>query len=197
VKVAPLADIPEVLLVEPRAFDDARGYLLVNWNAEAYAAHGIAGPFVQDNVSYSRRGVLRGLHVQHPGGQAKLVSVLRGAVYDVALDVRASSPTFGRWVGAELSEENHRQLYIPSGFAHGFLVLSDDAVVSYKVDAPYRPDAELSVRWDDPAIGIAWPSSVEPQLSPKDAAALTLGQIGPARLPDLIRPGGADRSVRA
>ncbi len=177
--------LPGVLRIEPRAFPDPRGYLLVSWNEAAYAAHGMPGPFVQDNVSYSRRGVLRGLHLQHPGGQAKLVSVLRGAVYDVAVDLRRGSPTYGGWVGEELSAENRRQLYIPPGFAHGFLVVSDDALVSYKVDAPYRPDAELAVRWDDPAIGIAWPDAGPLALSDKDATAPSLAELDPAGLPAL------------
>lgn len=177
--------LPGVLRLEARSFGDERGYLRVSWSADAYAAAGVRGPFVQDNVSYSRRGVLRGLHLQHPGGQAKLVSVLHGSVFDVAVDVRRGSATFGRWVGEELSAGNRRQLYIPAGFAHGFLVLSDDALVSYKVDAPYRPDAELSLRWDDPALGIVWPDAgVAPQLSPKDASAVTLRELDPLRLPD-------------
>jgi dTDP-4-dehydrorhamnose 3,5-epimerase len=175
--------LPGVVLIEPRVHGDARGYLLVSWQVDGYAELGVRGPFVQDNVSYSRRGVLRGLHLQHPGGQAKLVSVLRGAVYDVAVDVRRGSPSFGRWMGAILSDENHRQVYIPAGFAHGFLVLSDDALVSYKVDALYRPDAEFSLRWDDPVIGIEWPLSVAPQLSDKDALAPGLQAVSPDRLP--------------
>lgn len=182
-KVTPTV-LPEVLLVEPAVFGDARGYFLEAWNEERYAAHGIACRFVQDNLSLSGRGVLRGLHLQHPGGQTKLVSVLHGAVFDVAVDVRRGSPDFGRWVGQELSAANHRQLYIPSGFAHGFLVLSEEAVVAYKVGAPYRPEAELSVRWDDPDIGIAWPDVGMPHLSTKDASGLALATIDPGRLPD-------------
>ena len=181
-------ELPEVLLVEPRAFGDARGYLVESWHAARYAANGIPDAFVQDNVSYSTRGVLRGLHLQHPDGQAKLVSVLRGAIYDVAVDVRRGSPTFGRWVGATLSAENRRQLYIPTGFAHGFLVTDDDALVTYKASAAYRPEAELAIRWDDPELGIAWPLDGRPTVSARDAAAPTLGAIAlhdAERLPSL------------
>jgi dTDP-4-dehydrorhamnose 3,5-epimerase len=175
--------LPEVLLVEPRVVGDGRGYFFEAWHAERYAEHGIRDTFVQDNVSFSARGVLRGLHLQHPHDQAKLVSVLRGAVLDVAVDVRRGSPRFGRWVTAELSEENRRQLYVPEGFAHGFLVLSDDALVSYKVSAAYRPDAEIAIRWDDPALAIEWPLASAPVLSPRDAAAATLAEIPRERLP--------------
>jgi dTDP-4-dehydrorhamnose 3,5-epimerase len=129
----PLA-LPDVLLIKPRVLRDDRGHFLETWRASAYETIGI-GPFVQDNVSVSRRGVLRGLHLQHPEGQGKLVSVLRGSVFDVAVDVRVGSPTFGRWVGAELSDANGFQLYLPPGFAHGFLTLSDDAVFAYKCSA--------------------------------------------------------------
>jgi dTDP-4-dehydrorhamnose 3,5-epimerase len=177
--------IPEVLRVEPKVFGDARGYFFESYSAERYAAAGIGGPFVQDNLSRSRRGVLRGLHFQQPHAQGKLVSVVRGAVFDVAVDVRVGSPTFGRWVGEVLSEENHCQLWVPPGFAHGFLVVSDEAVFSYKCSEYYRPETERSVRWDDPAIGIEWPSldGTAVELSAKDRAAPALAAIAPTLLP--------------
>jgi dTDP-4-dehydrorhamnose 3,5-epimerase len=181
--------LPEVLLVEPKVVGDGRGYFFESWHAERYAAHGIRDAFVQDNVSYSTRGVLRGLHLQHPHDQAKLIQVLRGAVLDVAVDVRRGSPRFGRWVGAELTAANRHQLYVPQGFAHGFVVLSDEALVSYKVSAAYRPDAELAIRWDDPEIGIAWPAELAPTLSARDAAAPRLADLPADRLPSYV---GAD-----
>jgi dTDP-4-dehydrorhamnose 3,5-epimerase len=179
--VTPLA-IPEVLRIEPRLFTDARGHFGETFRADRYAELGVVGPFIQDNVAYSRRGVLRGLHLQHPRPQAKLVSVMRGTVLDVAVDVRVGSPTFGRWASAELSDENHHQIYIPRGFAHGVLVLSDDAIVAYKCSDYYAPDAELCVRWNDPAIGITWPIA-EPIVSTRDASAPLLAEIAIDRLP--------------
>ena len=175
--------LPEVLRIEPAVKGDERGWFFEAWHAERYAAHGIGDAFVQDNVSCSTRGVLRGLHLQHPHGQAKLVSVLRGAVLDVAVDVRVGSPRFGRWAAEELSDENRRQLYIPPGFAHGFLVLSENALVSYKASASYRPECELAIRWDDPDLRIEWPVELAPTLSARDAAAPTLAAIPRARLP--------------
>lgn len=174
--------LPEVLLIELAVFSDTRGYFLEAYSAERYAAAGIPEPFVQDNVSLSRRGVLRGLHFQEPGAQGKLVHVLRGAVWDVAVDVRVGSPTFGRWVGEELSDGNRRQLWVPAGFAHGFVVLSDEALVAYKCTAPYRPEHERVVRWDDPELGIAWPMD-RPTLSMRDRAAPSLGEVVGAQLP--------------
>jgi dTDP-4-dehydrorhamnose 3,5-epimerase len=176
-------EIPEVLLIEPRVFRDGRGHFLETWSAERYAALGLPASFVQDNVSASRRGVLRGLHFQHPHAQGKLVQVLRGAVFDVAVDVRFGSPTFGRWVGAELSADNARQLWVPAGFAHGFQVTSaEDAVFLYKCTECYAPAAEATIRWDDPEIGIRWPLP-DPVLSGKDAEAPPLAEIPPDRLP--------------
>ena len=163
-------ELPGVLLVEPRVFGDARGFFFETFHAERYAAAGIPGPFVQDNLSRSGRGTLRGLHFQEPRAQGKLVQVLQGAVWDVAVDVRKGSPHFGRWVGMELSEENRRQLWIPPGFAHGFCVLSDSADFLYKCTEFYAPEVERAVRWDDPALGIHWPVA-EPVLSAKDSAA--------------------------
>lgn len=179
VTVTPLA-IPEVLLIEPKVFGDSRGFFLETFRASSYGEYGI-GPFVQDNLSFSQRGVLRGLHVQNPNGQAKLVSVLQGEVFDVAVDVRAGSPTFGRWVGEVLSAENRRQLYVPVGFAHGFCVLSESALFAYKCGAYYDPTNEFTVRWDDPDIGVAWPIE-EPTLSAKDAAAPRLRDVAAERL---------------
>jgi len=171
-KVTP-TELPEVLLVEPRVFGDARGFFLETFQAERYAAAGIPGHFVQDNLSRSAKGTLRGLHFQEPRAQGKLVLVLHGAVWDVAVDVRRGSPRFGRWVGLELSEENRRQLWIPPGFAHGFCVVSDTADFFYKCTELYAPETERVVRWDDPALGIRWPIAA-PLLSAKDRAAPTL-----------------------
>jgi dTDP-4-dehydrorhamnose 3,5-epimerase len=162
--------LPGVLVIEPRAFGDARGVFFESFHAERYAAAGIAGPFVQDNVSRSTRGTLRGLHFQEPKSQGKLVFVTRGSVFDVAVDVRQGSPHFGKWFGTELSDENHRQLWVPPGFAHGFCVTSEIADFAYKCTDYYAPDCERSIRWDDPDLAIAWPIR-EPNLSPKDAAA--------------------------
>jgi len=180
-RVTPLA-LPEVLLVEPAVFGDVRGFFMESFSARRYAEVGISGPFVQDNVSRSQRGVLRGLHLQHPHAQGKLVSVLEGEVFDVAVDVRVGSPTFGRWVGECLSAENHRQLYVPAGFAHGFVVTSDEALFSYKCTDYYYPQDERSVRWDDPRIGIVWPVEA-PTVSAKDQAGLPLDQVPAGNLP--------------
>jgi dTDP-4-dehydrorhamnose 3,5-epimerase len=195
--VTPTA-LPEVLLVEPKVIGDGRGWFLEAWHAARYTAHGIGDAFVQDNVSYSTRGVLRGLHLQHPHDQAKLISVLRGAVFDVAVDVRRGSPRFGAWVGAELSAANRRQLYIPRGFAHGFLVQSDDALVSYKASTVYHAESELAIRWDDPVVAIEWPLESPPVLSVRDAGAPMLADVAPERLPlfappaaELLTPAGA------
>lgn len=182
-KVTPLA-VPDVLCIEPRVFGDARGWFYEGWQDARYADAGLPGPFVQDNFSYSQRGVLRGLHYQWPRVQGKLVSVLQGAVYDVAVDVRTGSPTFGQWIGEELSAENHRQLWIPPGFAHGFLVLSETALFHYKVTVPYAPEDEVTVAWNDPAFGIAWPDPA-PVLAARDAQAPPFAQVPAARRPTL------------
>jgi dTDP-4-dehydrorhamnose 3,5-epimerase len=174
--------LPGVVVVEPRVFGDARGYFYESFNAVRYAEVGIDLPFVQDNFSRSRRGALRGLHLQQPHPQGKLVSVLAGEVYDVAVDVRVGSPTFGQWVGERLDADSKRQLYVPPGFAHGFCVLSDDTVFHYKCTDLYHPEAELSVAWNDPDLGIDWPLQ-EPVLSGKDAAAPRLRDVPPERLP--------------
>lgn len=175
-KVTPTA-LPEVLLIEPAVHGDERGFFMESFNQRAFdAAVGAHVEFVQDNHSRSARGVLRGLHYQlPPHAQGKLVRVVRGGVFDVAVDLRRSSPRFGRWSGVELSEQNHRQLWIPPGFAHGFLVLSHSADFLYKTTDYYAPQSEASVRWDDPALGILWPDAgVAPILSGRDAAAPAL-----------------------
>ena len=174
--------LPEVLRIEPKVFGDARGYFFETWHRERYAELGLPREFVQDNLSRSQRGILRGLHLQEPYAQGKLVQVLEGAVFDVAVDVRVGSPTFGRWVSEVFSAENHRQLWVPPGFAHGFCVTSEAAVLSYKCTELYHPETELSVAWNDPGLAIPWPVQ-EPVLSKKDAAALRLADIPTERLP--------------
>lgn len=177
-------ELPGVRVVEPQRYPDDRGYFMELWHRERYAAAGFPARFVQDNISRSRRHVLRGLHYQHPSPQGKLIGVLEGRVFDVAVDIRRGSPTFGAWVGETLSSENGRQLYVPEGFAHGFVVLSDTALVLYKCTAFYAPDCEHSIRWDDPALGIDWPVEA-PILSEKDAAAPTLETLDEDALPSL------------
>ena len=168
-------DLPEVMVIEPKVFGDARGFFLESFNAKAFAeATGVDLPFVQDNHSRSAQGVLRGLHYQIKQAQGKLVRVVRGSVFDVAVDVRRSSPNFGHWVGVELSEDNNRQLWVPPGFAHGFLVLSASADFLYKTTDYYAPEHERSVLWNDPAIGIDWPLLGEPLLSGKDKVGALL-----------------------
>jgi dTDP-4-dehydrorhamnose 3,5-epimerase len=174
VKVTPTT-IPEVLLLEPKVFGDARGFFLESFNRKAFGqATGLDADFVQDNHSRSAGGVLRGLHYQLRQAQGKLVRVVRGAVFDVAVDVRRSSPTFGRWVGEVLSEENHRQLWIPPGFAHGFVVLTESADFLYKATDYYAPEHERCIAWDDPDVGIDWGLPQPPTLSAKDARGLRL-----------------------
>lgn len=175
-KVTPTA-IPEVLIAQPNVFGDARGFFYESFNQKAFnQATGLNVSFVQDNHSRSDKGVLRGLHYQIHQTQGKLVRVARGAVFDVAVDIRKSSPTFGQWVGVELTEENHRQLWVPPGFAHGFVVLSDSTDFLYKATDYYAPEFERCIAWNDPAIGIQWPIDVEPRVSAKDKAALSLAQ---------------------
>ena len=169
--------IPDVLIVEPDVFRDDRGYFFESYHAEKYAAGGIDQPFVQDNQSHSIRGTLRGLHAQRLQPQGKLVRALSGEIFDVAVDIRPSSPTFGRWVGAILSAENRHQLWVPTGFAHGFAVLSETADVLYKCTTLYRRDDEIGIRWNDPEIGIDWKLPSAPLLSPKDAEAPSLAEI--------------------
>lgn len=170
--------IPGLLIIEPKVFGDARGFFMETWNAVAFAAAGLNLTFVQDNHSRSQRGVLRGLHFQNPEPQGKLVRVTRGAVFDVAVDLRASSPTFGRWVGVELSAANHRMFWVPEGFAHGFLTLEDDTDFLYKCTAPYAPQSEHTLAWDDPAVGIDWPlNGHNPMISDKDVRGLALSEV--------------------
>jgi dTDP-4-dehydrorhamnose 3,5-epimerase len=168
--------ISEVLIIEPKVVRDQRGFFLETFQAERYAAQGIRGLFVQDNLSRSRCGVLRGLHLQHPRTQGKLVCALRGEVRDVAVDVRLGSPTFGRHVAVDLSEGNRRQLWVPRGFAHGFVVLSESADFFYKCDELYSPSDEIVVRWNDPALGIDW-GVKSPTVSERDAAAPLLANV--------------------
>jgi dTDP-4-dehydrorhamnose 3,5-epimerase len=176
-------ELPGVVLVKPDVHGDARGYFVETWNQQRYAEAGLDAVYVQDNLSYSDRGVLRGLHFQHPRGQGKLVQVLEGEVFDVAVDVRLGSPTFGRWVGVTLRAENKHQLYIPRGFAHGFCVLSERALFSYKCTDFYNPATEQSIRWDDPQIDILWPLHA-PTLSSTDAAAPRLSELDEQKLPN-------------
>ena len=172
--VTPTA-IPDVLILEPKVFGDSRGFFLESFNAQNFAkATGLNVSFVQDNHSRSARGVLRGLHYQLQQTQGKLVQVSQGAVFDVAVDIRKSSPTFGKWVGCELSDTNHRQLWIPQGFAHGFMVLSESADFMYKTTDYYAPAHERCISWNDPSIGITWPQGITPMLSAKDQQGVSL-----------------------
>ena len=176
-------EIPELLIIEPRVFGDARGFFMESFNARSFRElTGLDVDFVQDNHSRSGRGVLRGLHYQLPQPQGKLVRVTAGRVFDVAVDVRKSSPTFGKWVGVELSGENHRQFWVPQGFAHGFVVLSETADFLYKTTDYYAPQFEHCIRWDDPALSIAWPVT-DPILSEKDRLYPTLSEIAAGELP--------------
>ena len=177
-KVIPTA-IPDVLIIEPKVFGDERGFFFESFNSLAFSqATGLTHNFVQDNHSRSGRGVLRGLHYQFKQPQGKLVRVVRGAVFDVAVDIRKSSPTFGKWVGVELTEQNHRQLWVPPGLAHGFLVTSESADFLYKTTDYYAPEHERCLLWNDPAIGIEWPLDSEPQLSAKDKVGQRLADAG-------------------
>lgn len=176
-------DLPGCRILEPQVFGDDRGVFFETWNAPRYAQHGLDFPVAQSNVSESARGVLRGLHYQWPQPQGKLVSVLAGEVYDVAVDIRRGSPTFGRWTAAVLSAANRRQLWIPEGFAHGFVVLSEHAIFHYLCTAPYLREADAGLRWNDARLAIDWPVS-EPLLSGKDAAAPFLEDIPESRLPE-------------
>lgn len=183
-KVVP-SPLPGVLIVEPRVFRDERGFFLEVFHAGRFAEQGLPTSFVQDNHSLSRRGTLRGLHVQLPRSQGKLVRCTEGAVYDVAVDIRKGSPTFARWFGLELTAENFLQIWVPPGFAHGFCALSERAQVEYKCTELYDPAGDLSIAWNDPAIGVDWPIA-SPSLSAKDAAASRLDELSD-RLP--VYPG--------
>ena len=174
-------DLPGVLVIEPKVYGDERGFFMETFQVERHAEIGIPDPFVQDNLSFSGYGILRGLHFQNPHAQGKLVYVLRGTVYDVIVDIRTNSPTYGRWFGFELSADNKRQIWVPPGLAHGFCVTSEMALFAYKCTDYYKPDCEMTIRWDDPDIGIQWPVK-QPTLSTKDAAAPSLVQIPRDRL---------------
>ncbi len=176
-------DIPGLVVIEPKVFGDARGYFMETWNQQRYRDVGLDWNFVQDNISFSRRGILRGLHFQNPKGQGKLVYALQGEVFDVAVDLRKSSPTFGRWHGLILSAENKRQFFVPAGFAHGFAVLSETAMFAYKCTEFYNPQNEMSLLWNDPEIGVQWPLEA-PQLSEKDLRGVRLRDISRERLFD-------------
>ncbi len=180
-QITPL-DLPEVLLLQPRIFKDDRGYFLETFSTRTFPEQHPTVAFVQDNLSFSTRGTLRGLHLQHPSDQGKLVMTVTGTIWDVAVDVRVGSPTFGRWVAATLDDVDRKQLYVPPGFAHGFCVLSETAHVLYKCTDLYDQPAELGVRFDDPDIGIAWPVDT-PKLSDKDDRAPLLRDIPADRLP--------------
>lgn len=172
--------LPGVLVIEPRIFEDARGFFFESFNHAAFErALGSAVSFVQDNQSFSRATVLRGLHYQVDRPQGKLVRVVRGAIWDVAVDIRPESSTFGRWVAEELSAENRKQLWVPPGLAHGFLVLSESAEVLYKTTDYYSPQGERCIVWSDPDLGIAWPLSGEPAVSAKDRQGMTLAEAVP------------------
>ncbi|MEM7780745.1 MAG: dTDP-4-dehydrorhamnose 3,5-epimerase [Pseudomonadota bacterium] len=171
-------DIPDLLIIEPRAFGDDRGFFMETWNERAFREAGLDLTWMQDNHSRSQRGVLRGLHFQNPGPQGKLVRVTRGAVFDVAVDLRSSSEHFGKWVGVELTADNKRMFWVPEGFAHGFLTLTDDTDFLYKCTTPYAPQSEHTLAWDDPSVGIEWPvANLDPIISEKDAKGLALSQV--------------------
>jgi dTDP-4-dehydrorhamnose 3,5-epimerase len=176
VKAAPLA-IPEVLLLESEPARDARGYFLSTWDRAEFERLGIRAEFLQDGIARSARNVLRGLHYQVKDMQGKLVHVLAGDIFDVAVDLRRSSPTFGKWVAERLSAEDHRMLWIPPGFAHGYLVLSESADVGYKISGRYAPEHERSIRWDDPDLAIRWPLAGAPILSERDRAAVAFRSV--------------------
>lgn len=180
-------DIPGLLLIEPERFGDARGWFAEVWQDARYREAGIAESFVQDNLARSGQGVLRGLHAQEPHPQGKLVQVFLGRVFDVAVDLRVGSPTFGVWHGVVLTDANALQFYVPPGFAHGYYVMSDTALFGYKTTDIYSPATEFGVRWDDPTIGIEWPLDGEPVLSDKDRAAPWLADIPESRLSRFAR----------
>lgn len=177
--------LPGVMIIEPKVFGDARGFFMETWNQARYGQYGLPVVFVQDNLSFSQRGVLRGLHFQNPKAQAKLVYVLQGEVFDVAVDIRLGSPTFGQSVGVTLSSENKRQFYIPEGFAHGFCVTSETVLFAYKCTEIYQPQSEYGVSWDDPDLGIPWPIE-KPLLSEKDLIYPRLRDIEPRLLPKFM-----------
>jgi dTDP-4-dehydrorhamnose 3,5-epimerase len=175
-------ELDGVLIIEPDVLDDQRGYFFETYQRQRYANAGINADFVQDNLSFSIKGTLRGLHYQHPHGQAKLVQVIQGEVFDVAVDIRRKSPTFGRWIGQHLSDENKKQIFIPEGFAHGFCVLSDTALFHYKCSDFYAPECEGGIVWSDPDVGIDWPID-SPLVSEKDSKFSCLKDLSEDKLP--------------
>lgn len=177
--------LPEVILVVPDVHRDGRGFFLETYHARKYREGGIEASFVQDNQSHSRRGTLRGLHAQLRSPQGKLVRAVKGEIWDVAVDIRPGSASFGQWVGAALGEENAHQLWVPPGFAHGFCVLSEEADVEYKCSALYDPGDEIAIQWNDPAIGVRWPIA-DPVLSARDQAARPLAELT-ARIEEAVR----------
>jgi len=188
------AELPELVIIDPKVFGDSRGYFFECWNQARYVDVGLPPEFVQDNVSKSNRGVLRGLHFQHPKAQGKLVTVLDGEVFDVAVDIRVGSPRFGKTTILTLTGENKRQIFIPPGFAHGFCVLSESAVFMYKCTEYYAPESERGILWNDPDLAIPWPIE-QPTLSAKDAQHARLRDLDHARLP-LYRQDPPDRGAR-
>jgi len=178
--------LEEVLIVEPGTYEDSRGYFMETYQDIRYRDSGITARFVQDNLSFSRKGVLRGLHYQYPHAQDKLVQVISGEIFDVAVDIRRGSPTYGQWTSAQLSDKNHRQLFVPVGFAHGFLVLSETAYVLYKCSDYYSPESEGGILWSDPDLAIHWPVSI-PLVSPKDSSSAFLRDIPRNRLPSFTK----------
>ncbi len=180
-KVLP-TELEGVMIIEPEVFGDKRGFFLESFQRQRYKDAGIDADFIQDNISFSVRHTLRGLHFQYPKGQAKLVQVLEGEIYDVAVDIRRGSPTFGRWTSVTLSGENHRQFFLPSGFAHGFCVMSETALFMYKCSEYYAPQCEGGICWNDPDLAIPWPVR-DPILSQRDGAFALLSAIDPSRLP--------------
>lgn len=175
-------DIPGLRLIEPKRFGDARGWFLESWQEQRYHDAGIAESFFQDNLALSSKGVLRGLHSQEPNPQGKLIYPIVGTIFDVAVDLRVGSPTFGQWQGATLDGDALQQFYVPPGCMHGYLVLSETALVAYKATAPYSPNDEFSLRWNDPEVGIVWPYDGEPTVSAKDRAAPLLSEIPESRM---------------
>ena len=178
--------LPDVLIIEPQIFEDERGFFMESYHQKRYGQSLISTVFVQDNLSCSIRGTLRGLHYQRPYGQAKLVQAVKGEIFDVAVDIRVNSPAFGKWTGAHLSDQNRRQIYIPEGFAHGFCVLSETAVVIYKCSDYYAPESESGILWSDPDLGIDWPVKA-PLLSRKDSRYSCLRHVSPERLPKITK----------
>lgn len=177
------APLPGVIVLEPKVFGDQRGFFMETWSRERYCAAGIKEEFVQDNLSSSSQGTLRGLHYQHPQGQGKLVQALSGEIFDVVVDIRVNSPTFGQWFGTELNAEARRQMYIPPGFAHGFYVLSEIALFCYKCTDYYSPQTEGGILWNDPDIGIEWPLKEPPILSDRDQQHSSLSEVPEHILP--------------